>query len=136
MILPIDVFFYGLYMDETVLADAGITPRSPRKASAHGFALSIGQRATLVRARGSTAWGMVFALTPEELARLYGGPGLEAYQPEDIEVVLENRAIIPARVYNLPQPPPPDERNPDYVEKLKHVLTRLDMPADYIASIG
>lgn len=136
MILPIDVFFYGLYMDESVLADAGVTPRSPRKASADGFALTIGKRATLVRARGSRVWGVVFALTPEELAKLYGGPGLEAYQPQDIEVALENRAIIPARIYTLPQPPPPDERNPDYAGKLKAVLTRLEMPADYIAGIG
>lgn len=136
MVLPIDVFFYGLYMDETVLADAGVTPRSPRKACADGFALGIGKRATLMRARGSTVWGMVFAVTPEELAKLYGAPGLEAYQPEDIEVVLENRAIIPARVYNLPAPPAADERNPDYVEKLKAVLMRLGMPADYIAGIG
>jgi hypothetical protein len=136
MILPIDVFFYGLYMDETVLANAGVTPRSPRKASVDGFALSIGTRAALVRARGSTVWDVVFALTPEELAKLDGGPGLEAYQPENIEVALENRAIISARVYNLPQSPPPDERNPDYVEKLKHVLARLGMSADYIAGIG
>lgn len=136
MVLPIDVFFYGLYMDETVLADAGVTPRSPRKACADGFALSIGRRATLVRAPGSVVWGMVYALTPEELAKLYGASGLESYQPEDIEVVLENRAIIPARVYTLPTPPAAEEPNPDYVETLKRVLTRLGMPADYIAGIG
>ncbi|WP_162917217.1 gamma-glutamylcyclotransferase family protein [Dongia deserti] len=135
MINPIDTFFYGLYMDDEVLAGMGVTPRSPRKASAAGFALRIGTRATLVRKRGGTVWGVVYALAPEELARLYGGAGLEAYQPEDIEVALENRAIIPARVYNLPLPPPPDERNPEYVEKLKAVLTRLRFPPDYIAGI-
>jgi hypothetical protein len=135
MLLPIDVFFYGLYMDEAVLRSAGVTPRSPRKACAHGFALRIGKRATLVRVRDSVAWGVVYALTPEELAKLYGAPGLEAYQPEDIEVTLENRAIIPARVYNLPAPPAGDERNPEYVEKLKAALRRLDMPAEYIESI-
>lgn len=136
MVIPTDVFFYGLYMDEAVLAGAGVTPRSPRKARADGFALRIGRRATLVRAPGGVAWGMVFALTPEELAKLYGGPGLEMYRPEEIEVTLENRAIIPARVYNLPEPPGPDERNPEYVEKLKAVLTRLGIPASYIAGLG
>ncbi len=136
MLLPVDVFFYGLYMDDAVLAKAGVTPRSPRKACADGFALRIGARATLVRARGAQAWGMVYGLTPEELARLYGAPGLDAYQPEDIEVALENRAIIPARVYNLPEAPPAGERNLDYIDKLKRVLVRLRMPADYITGIG
>lgn len=136
----IDAFFYGLYMDEGVLASAGVMPRpgssQGRKARLDGYVLRIGQRATLVTVPGATAWGMVFALTPADLAKLYGGPGLEIYRPEQVEVALENRAIIPARVYNLPQAPAPDERNPDYVAKLKAVLTKLGFPADYIASIG
>jgi hypothetical protein len=136
MINPVDTFFYGLYMDPQVLKDAGVAPRSARKASAAGFALAIGKRATLVRAHGSTAWGMVYALTLDELAKLYGAPGLEAYQPQDIEVALENRAIIPARVYVLSQPPAPGERNPDYADKLKAALTRLGFPAEYVAGIG
>jgi gamma-glutamyl AIG2-like cyclotransferase len=135
MIRPIDTFFYGLYMDGEVLKDAGVTPRAPRKASAAGFALRVGKRATLVPVHGSTAWGMVYALTAAELVTLYGAPGLEAYQPQEIEVALENRAIIPARVYLLSQPPAPGERNPDYAERLREVLTRLGFPADYVAGI-
>ncbi len=135
MSATVDAFFYGLYMDETVLAGAGVVPRAPRKASAHGYALKIGKRATLIKAPGSVAWGMVYAVTPDDLARLYGAPGLEAYRPEQIEVALENRAIISARVYNLPHPPAPDERNPDYAEKLKAAMTRLGFPADYVARI-
>jgi hypothetical protein len=134
--MTIDAFFYGLYMDDAVLAGMGVTPRSRRKASASGFALRIGKRATLVRAPGSVAWGMVYAVTAEELGKLYGGPGLEAYRPEEIEVALENRAIIPVRVYNLPQPPSPDERNPDYAAKLKAAMTRLGFPAEYVTRIA
>ena len=136
MIQRIDTFFYGLYMDQDVPAEAGITPRSPRRARADGFALKIGKRATLVHAPGGTVWGMVFALTPEELAKLYGGPGLDAYRPQDIEVALESRAIIPARSYLLPQAPASDERNPEYAEKLKAALTRLGFPADYVTGVG
>ena len=133
--MSVDAFFYGLYMDETVLATAGVTPRAPRKARAHGYALKIGKRATLVKAPGSVAWGMVYALRPDELAKLYGAPGLEVYRPEEIDVALENRAIVAVRVYNLPHPPAADERNPDYVEKLKAAMTRLGFPAEYIARI-
>jgi hypothetical protein len=134
MTSSIDAFFYGLYMDEAVLAQASVTPRSARKARLNGFALKIGQRATLVKERGGIVWGMVYALTPDDLAKLYGG-ALAIYQPEEVEVALENRAIIPARVYNLPHAPAPDERNPEYVAKLKAALTRLGFPADYIAGI-
>jgi hypothetical protein len=133
--MSVDAFFYGLYMDDSVLRGAGVTPRSPRKAHADGYALRIGKRATLVKAAGGVAWGMVYALTPEDLAKLYGAPGLEVYRPEQIEVALENRAIIPARVYTLAQPPAPDERNADYADKLKAAMTRLGFPADYVAKI-
>ena len=130
-----DAFFYGLYMDDTVLRGAGVAPNAPRKARADGYALKIGKRATLVKAPGSIAWGMVYALTPDDLAKLYGAPGLEVYRSEEIEVALENRAIIPACVYNLSHPPAADERNPEYTEKLKVAMTRLGFPAEYIASI-
>lgn len=134
--MTVDAFFYGLYMDEAVLAASGVVPRRPRKARLDGFALKIGKRATLVREEGASSWGMVFALTEAELDKLYGAPGLEAYRHEAVEVALENRAIIGARVYNLPHPPAPDERNPEYAGKLKAVLARLGFPADYIARIG
>jgi hypothetical protein len=133
--MTVDAFFYGLYMDDVVLRGAGVTPRAPRKARADGYDLRIGKRATLVKVPGSVAWGMVYALTPDDLARLYGAPGLEVYRPEQIEVALENRAIIPVQVYNLAHPPAPDERNPDYAEKLKAAMTRLGFPAEYVAKI-
>lgn len=131
-----DAFFYGLYMDEAVLKGADVEARHGRKARLDGYGLRIGKRAALVRERGAVAWGMVYALTEAELGRLYGAPGLEAYRPEQVEVTLENRAIIPARVYSLSQAPAPDERNPDYAAKLKAVLMRLGFPADYIARIA
>jgi hypothetical protein len=131
-----DAFFYGLYMDEAVLAASGVAPQHGRKARLDGFALKIGKRATLVREKGASAWGMVYALTEADLGKLYGAPGLEAYRPEMVEVVLENRAIIPATVYNLPEAPGPGECNPGYAGKLKAAMTRLGFPADYIARIA
>ncbi len=133
--MRVDAFFYGLYMDDAVLRALGVVPRAPRRASAHGYALRIGKRTTLVKAPGNIAWGMVYSLTPDDLAVLYGAPGLEVYKAEQIEVTLENRAIIPARVYNLPRPPAADERNPEYAEKLKAAMTRLGFAAEYVASI-
>jgi len=134
--MTVDAFFYGLYMDDAVLRALGVVPRAPRRARADGYALKIGKRATLVKTPGGVAWGMVYALTSDELVKLYSATGIELYRPELIEVALENRAIIPVRVYNLPQAPASDERNPEYVEKLKAALTRLGFPADYVARIA
>ncbi len=44
----IDVFFYGLFMDEALLKTKGVIPANLRYASVLGFQLRIGNRATLV----------------------------------------------------------------------------------------
>src|SRR6267142_2328202 len=92
----IDAFFYGLFMDGEILRGAGVAPIHPRRAYVEGFALRIGQRATLVPSAGARAYGMLFALTHSELDRLYAAPGLEQYRPEavlaqSLEGVLDRR---------------------------------------------
>jgi hypothetical protein len=51
LMLPhrIEVFFYGLFMDADLLRTKGAEPVKIRPACAPGFALRIGQRATLLR---------------------------------------------------------------------------------------
>ncbi len=44
----IEVFFYGLFMDEAALRDQGFRPADARQARVDGFALRLGARATLV----------------------------------------------------------------------------------------
>ena len=132
----VDGFFYGLFMDPGVLGDCGVAPHEPRPAYADGFQLRIGNRATLVAAPGARAYGMVYALTHEELNTLYGAPGLEDYRPEAVLTQVIDGAPLPALCYNLLDAPAPDEANPDYAERLRAALTRLDFPADYVASIA
>ena len=77
----IDGFFYGLFMDREVLRKQGVEAANPRRAYVEGYALRIGRRATLLPAPGARAYGMLFALTHDELESLYSAPGLEAYRP-------------------------------------------------------
>jgi hypothetical protein len=44
----IPVFFYGLFMDAELLRAKGTAPGGIQQASVPGFALRIGQRATLI----------------------------------------------------------------------------------------
>jgi hypothetical protein len=132
----VDVFFYGLFMDVDVLRKLGASPENPRRAYAPDFALRIGERATLVPAPAARAYGMVIGLTHAELDRLYGGPGLEQYRAEALMAQVIGGVAVPALCYNLPRPPEPDERNPDYAHRLKSLLAKLGFPEDDLASIG
>jgi hypothetical protein len=52
----IDVFFYGLFMDDALLREKGINPVDRRMASVENFSLVIGARATLVPYAGLTVY--------------------------------------------------------------------------------
>lgn len=131
----IDVFFYGLFMDEALLRAKGVTLPHLRSASVSGFQLRIGKRATLVPAQSDRVFGLVASLSHAELERLYSEPSVQAYRPEAVLAHLANGEILPVLCFNLVEPPAADERNPDYAAKLRSLAERLEFPADYVASI-
>jgi hypothetical protein len=116
----VDVFFYGLFMDEQVLAEQGIQATQPRRAYAEGLRLRIGQRATLVPEGGARAYGMVYALT-KGLEALYAQPGLEAYRAEPIEV----RVVDGSNLTAMLQPRCCRGSQRGVRRALRDVLTRL-----------
>ena len=132
----IDAFFYGLFIDHDILQEGGVAPVNPRRAYVDGFALRIGQRATLLPLAGARAYGMVFALTHAELERLYAAPGLEQYRPEAVLAQPLEGTAAPALCYNLREAPSPHERNPEYVARLQRALSKLDFPQEYVASVS
>ena len=131
----VHVFFYGLFMDEALLRERGLDPRDARLASVDDFALRIGERATLVPARGSRVHGVVFTLTPPELETLYFEASVRAYRAQPVRVRLATGGAISALCYNLPQPPAHEERNPQYAAKLRALAARIGLPAAYVSSI-
>ncbi len=131
----IDGFFYGLFMDKTVLGQFKVKATNPRKAQVEGFELRIGNKATLVAKTGAKSYGMLYSLTHEDLNKLYHAPGLVSYKPEAIVVHTLSGEKTPALCYNLDKVPGPDEANEEYAKKLSKVLTQLEFPEDYIASI-
>ena len=82
-----------------------------------------------------SAYGMLYAVTHAELDRLYTAPGLEHYRPEAVIAHPLGGTPTPALCYNLREAPRPQERNPDYAERLRRALTKLEFPPDYIASV-
>lgn len=131
----IDVFFYGLFMDEALLREKGMNPENRRMASVENFSLVIGERATLVPCPGRTVHGVLFSLTHTEVEALYGEASVSVYRPEALLAQLEDESIVPVLCFNLPVPPSEEERNPQYVSKLRALAERIGLPQSYVSSI-
>ena len=131
----IDVFFYGLFMDADLLRAKGTQPVNIRSASVPGFALRIGQRATLLRNPDAQAHGILMELTHAEIEQLYSDAGVRAYRPEAVLAELADGARVPALCFNLLVPPSPEEANSEYAAKLRDLARRLRLPADYVERI-
>lgn len=129
------VFFYGLFMDADALRSKGAHPANVRPAALPGYAIRIGNRATLVREPRSSAYGVLMDLPRHEIDALYSGPGLEAYRPEPVVAEGPDGARTSALCFNLVTPPSPDERNDEYADKLRELARRLGLPPDYIERI-
>ena len=132
----IEVFFYGLFMDEAALRDQGFRPADARQARVDGFALRLGARATLVPDRDRSVHGMLMRLTHDELDRLYAEPSVAAYRPEPVIAKLAGGQSVAALSFNLPQAPDAASSNPEYAAKLTAVARKLGLPESYIRSIG
>jgi len=119
-----------------VLRKSGVEPVNIRRASVPNCALRIGQRATLITSPGARAYGIFMSLSHEDLARLYGAPGLESYRPEAVLAQTLDGVLTAALCYNLIEAPGPDERNPEYAIRLQGVLRKLDFPSEYVESLA
>ena len=132
----VDVFFYGLFMDPDLLRGKGLDPQHAVLASVGRLALRIGQRAALVPAPGDRVHGVVVSLTLADLERLYAEPSVRAYEPQAVLAHLATGEVVAALCYNLPSPPSPTERNPEYASKLRAVAQKLGLPSEYVAKLG
>ena len=131
----VEVFFYGLFMDDALLREKGLNPLNRRAASVEDFQLVIGERATLVRRKGSTVFGFVYTLTRGEVDSLYSEESVGAYRPEVLTARLADGSVEEVVCFNLPAPPSAEEQNPQYASKLRELAGRLGLPADYVSSI-
>ncbi len=128
------VFFYGLFMDESLLVTKGIKPTEVKIGFVDGFGLRIGERATLVRRAGSRAYGAVMEIAPGEATELYAEESVADYVPEPVIVELADGTQVEAICYNLPGDKVTGT-NREYAESLLDVATRLGLPDSYLDEI-
>lgn len=130
----IRVFFYGLFMDESLLAAKGVRPMESVIGYVEGFSLRIGKRATLLPEANSRSYGVLMKITPEDAAALYSEPGVADYVAEPVVVNLPGNTEVPAVCYNLPATKL-SGANPEYAKELLTLATRLGLPESYLEQI-
>ena len=130
------VYFYGLFMDMTLLEDLGAHPTLIGPAELSGYELRIGDRATLVRSDGARAYGQLVDLSDDDVERLYAAPGLSDYAPERVRVRrLKDRSPDDALSYHLPVSKLVKTTNAVYARQLTDVARRIGLPDDYCRHI-
>lgn len=129
-----NVFFYGLFMDASLLSNKGITPRSAEIGHVDDFELRIGERATLVRSPGARACGVLMDIAADELQRLYAENSVADYLPETVRVKLTDGSCVEASCYNLPGNKLVGT-NRSYAKSLHELADRLGLDQSYVGEI-
>lgn len=128
------VFFYGLFMDESLLASKGVDATEPTIGYVDGYGLHIGERATLLPEPNRRAYGVLMKIAPEDAALLYSEPSVADYVAEPVVVTMPGDIEVSAVCYNLPA-----EKlvgtNPEYAAALLALATQLGLPESYLEHI-
>lgn len=131
---PVLVFFYGSYMNRSVLAEVGLAPALWEPASLSGFDIRIAPRANLVRAPGHIVFGVLASATHAELERLYAHAQTvlgETYLPEAVLARTQTGAWHPALCYIAPDMKHAAPESA-YVARIIEPARELAFPAWYI----
>jgi hypothetical protein len=128
------VFFYGLFMDESLLVSKGVRPSEPTIGHVDGYGLHIGKRATLLPEANSRAYGVLMKIASEDAATLYSDQSVADYVAEPVVVTLPGDIQVPAVCYNLPAAKLVGT-NPEYAAALLALATKLGLPESYLRHI-
>lgn len=128
------VFFYGLFMDESLLASKGISPSRATVGHVDGYGLRIGSRATLVPDESNRAYGVLMTMRVEDVRALYSEESVADYVAESVSVVLPDGTLEAAVCYNLPESKLKGT-NSQYANSLLTLAGKLGLPSDYLQQI-
>ena len=128
------VFFYGLFMDESLLRSRGIRPVSAAVGCIEGYTLRIGKRATLLPSAGARAYGVLMTLRTEDVTALYSDTSVADYVAESVSVALPDGTNQTAYCYNLPESKL-EGTNAQYADALFALAGRLGLPEKYLRHI-
>ena len=131
------IFFYGLFMDRSLLTGKGLHPEMIGPAVLPGYRIHIGERATLLPSASSRAYGNVMKLEEQEAQTLYSEPSVREYVKENVQVeLLDSGEALEAHCYNLPRELGLAGANPKYAIELSKLVDALQFDAEYVEDIA
>lgn len=131
------IFFYGLFMDRSLLTEKGLHPEIVGHAVLPDYRIHIGERATLLPSASSRAYGIVMELTEQEARALYSEPSVVEYIPERVQVeLLATGEVVEAFCYNLPRGLGLAGTNPKYATRLSQLVETLQFDSAYVEEIA
>jgi len=131
------IFFYGLFMDRTLLAEKGFHPETIGPAVLSDYRIHIGERATLLPSASNRAYGIVMELSEQEAHALYSKPSVRAYKRERVQVaLLASNQVVEAYCYNLPRELGLTGANPAYANELSRLVEALEFDSAYAQEIA
>ena len=131
------IFFYGLFMDRTLLAEKGFHPETIGPAVLSDYRIHIGERATLLPSASSRAYGIVMELSEQEAHALYSEPSLRSYKRERVQVaLLASNQVVEAFCHNVPREFCLTGANPAYANELSRLVEALEFDSAYAQEIA
>ena len=131
------IFFYGLFMDRSLLTEKGLHPETVGPAVLPGYRIHIGERATLLSSPAGRAYGIVMELSDQEAGTLYSEPSVREYRRERVEVeLLATDALVEAYCYTLPHELGLVGANPAYASELARLVEALHFDPAYAQEIA
>ena len=135
---PVNVFFYGSYMNFTVLKEVAINRRVFEVGRINGYELTISPLANLRPKKDGVAYGILTQLVHSELDRLYqdhakgklGGN----YLPEAVIVDQQSRTYTAALCY-ISHDMVEGKADPAYVDRILKPATEYGLPEWYVSHI-
>lgn len=129
------VFFYGLFMDDSLLTSKGLSPSGASVGYVDGYRLRIGRRATLAAEPTGRAYGVLMILRADDVRILYSDESVADYVSESVQVTLPGGTVETAACYNLPEHKL-EGANPEYANALLILAAKLGFPDEYLRVIG
>jgi len=129
-----EVFFYGLFMDDTILLKNGIKPSNPRRGYLNDYALKIGNRASLIPCKDEKSYGIVMTIDNDAIHNLYAEASVADYIPEEVSIITSTNDSIAATCYNLPSKSITGT-NVLYAASLYKLAKQEGFPDDYLEKI-
>jgi hypothetical protein len=131
------IFFYGLFMDRSLLTEKGLQPEIIGPAVLPDYRIHIGERATLLPSASNRAYGIVMELTDQEAGVLYSEPSVREYIRDRVQVeLLDTGEAIEAYCYNLPPEFGLAGANPTYATRLSQLVKTLQFDPAYVEEIA